>query len=268
MKIKIQIKHWVTGSVLFEYETENNTIAKTVNEAIKQNADLRSADLRSANLSYADLSYADLSSADLRSANLRSADLSSADLSSADLSSADLRSANLRSANLRYADLSYADLRSANLSYADLRSANLSSADLSYADLSYADLRSANLSSADLRSAKEADYAIALTRILPEGSIMGYKRCQDGKIAKLLIPAEAKRSHAFGRKCRAEYAEVLEITKGCRKLKTAVSNHDSNFKYEVGKTVKPTRPFSDNWLEECESGIHFFITKIEAINYV
>jgi len=268
MKIKIQIKHWVTGSVLFEYETENNTIAKTVNEAIKQNADLRSADLRSANLSYADLSYADLSSADLRSANLRSADLRSADLSSADLSYADLRSADLSSANLRYADLSSADLRSADLSYADLRSANLSYADLRSADLSSADLRSANLSSADLRSAKEADYAIALTRILPEGSIMGYKRCQDGKIAKLLIPAEAKRSHAFGRKCRAEYAEVLEITKGCRKLKTAVSNHDSNFKYEVGKTVKPTRPFSDNWLEECESGIHFFITKIEAINYV
>ena len=34
-----------------------------------------------------------------------------------------------------------------------------------------------------------------------------------------------------------------------------------------GATVNPTLPFSDNWQEECESGIHFFITKIEAENY-
>jgi len=127
-KIKLQIKS-IFGKLLFEYECEDNTIEKTVTEAIKN----------SANLSYADLSSADLSSADLRSANLRSADLRSADLSSADLSSADLRSA---------------DLSSANLSSADLRSANLSSADLRYADLRYADLSSANLRSANLSSAE------------------------------------------------------------------------------------------------------------------
>ena len=49
------------------------------------------------------------------------------------------------------------------------------------------------------------------TRILPEGDIIGYKKCRDGVIVKLLIPIKAKRSHAFGRKCRAEYAKVLEI---------------------------------------------------------
>lgn len=120
---------------------------------------------------------------------------------------------------------------------------------------------------ADLRDAKNADYAIATTRILPEGEIIGWKKCRDDKIVKLLIPAEAKRSHAFGRKCRAEYAEILEITKGNRNLKTAVSQHDESFKYKVGKTVKPSLPFSDDWMEECDSGIHFFITKIEAEKY-
>jgi hypothetical protein len=80
---------------------------------------------------------------------------------------------------------------------------------------------------------------------------------------KLLIPADAKRSHAFGRKCRAEFAKVLEISEG----KTAVSVHDAGFTYEVGKTVKPKAKFSDNWQEECESGIHFYITKIEAENH-
>ncbi len=109
MKIKIEIKHYLTGAVLFEFEKENNTQRDTILEAIRQNAnlrsaDLRSADLRSANLRFADLSFADLRSADLRSANLRFADLSFANLSSANLRSANLRSANLRSANLRFAE--------------------------------------------------------------------------------------------------------------------------------------------------------------------
>jgi uncharacterized protein YjbI with pentapeptide repeats len=137
--IEIEIKS-IFGKVLFTYESKNNTLTKTVEEAIKDDADLSSADLRSANLAYADLRSANLAYANLRSANLRSANLAYADL----------RSANLASADLSYADLSSADLRSANLRSANLSSANLSSANLAYADLAYADLRSANLRSADL----------------------------------------------------------------------------------------------------------------------
>ena len=69
--MKIEIKHRVTGSVLFAIETESWKLA--VEAALKQQADLRYANLR-----YANLSSANLSSADLRSANLRSADLRSA----------------------------------------------------------------------------------------------------------------------------------------------------------------------------------------------
>ncbi len=69
--IKIEIKSWMNGSVLFEYESEDNTIAKTVQKAVESSADLRSADLRYADLRYADLRYANLRYANLRSANLR-----------------------------------------------------------------------------------------------------------------------------------------------------------------------------------------------------
>ncbi len=131
--MKFEIKHKLSGKILFSIETE--TMKMAVEAAIKQKA----------NLSYADLSYTNL-----RSANLICADLRYADLRCANLSYADLSSANLRYANLRYADLRYANLRSANLnyadlSYADLRYTNLRSANLNYADLSYADLRCADL---------------------------------------------------------------------------------------------------------------------------
>jgi hypothetical protein len=93
--------------------------------------------------------------------------------------------------------------------------------------------------------------------------LIGYKKCKDGIIVKLRIPADAKRSHAFGRKCRAEFADVLEIFGATE----AFSKEDSSFKYEVGKRVTPTKPFDEDFTQECSTGIHFFITKIEAENY-
>ena len=111
MKIKISITHWITGSVLFEYETENNTIKKTLEEAVSRGANLQGADLQGA----------DLRGADLQGANLREADLQGANLREADLQGADLQGANLRGANLREADLRGANLWVTNLQEADLR---------------------------------------------------------------------------------------------------------------------------------------------------
>ncbi|MDO3431139.1 pentapeptide repeat-containing protein [Rhizobium sp. CBN3] len=230
--------------------------------AIKEKKDLGGADLRGA-----DLRGANLGSANLGSADLRSADLGGADLGSANLGGADLRGADLRGANLGSANLGSADLRSADLGGADLRGANLGSADLRSADLGGADLRGANLGSADLgsadlREAKNAELPIAQTRILPEGSIIGWKKCQNGVIVKLRIPEEAKRSHAFGRKCRAEFADVVEVIGA----EVGVSMHDYSTEYRAGQRVTPDR-FDENWMEECAPGIHFFITRIEAENY-
>ena len=82
-KVKIQIKNRWTGSILFEYEKEDNTIKDTLIEAVKNDADLRGAELRGADLRDADLSYAYLRDADLRGADLSGANLSYADLSGA-----------------------------------------------------------------------------------------------------------------------------------------------------------------------------------------
>ncbi len=103
---------------------------------------------------------------------------------------------------------------------------------------------------------------IAQTRILPAGSLIGWKKCRDDVIVKLRIPEEARRSHAFGRKCRAEFADVLEIIGA----EQAVSSHDGVTVYRAGERVTPDS-FDENWQEECASGIHFFITKEEAENY-
>lgn len=67
-EIKISIKNRWTGSILFEYSSVDNTLAKTVTEALKGGANLYGADLYGANLRGANLRGADLRGADLREA--------------------------------------------------------------------------------------------------------------------------------------------------------------------------------------------------------
>lgn len=56
----------------------------------------------------------------------------------------------------------------------------------------------ADLSGANLRGAKNLNFPIACPE---EGSFIGFKKCQDGKIVKLEIPVDALRCSATGRKC-------------------------------------------------------------------
>ena len=97
MKTKIQIKTTL-GSLLFEFEKEDNSVKDTLIEAVKRGANLGDADLRGANLVGADLGDADLRGANLGDADLRGANLRGANLRGANLRGADLRGANLRGA--------------------------------------------------------------------------------------------------------------------------------------------------------------------------
>ena len=191
-------------------------------------------------------------------------------LSGANLGGANLGGANLGGANLRGADLRGADLGGADLSESNLRGANLCEANLGGANLSGANLGGANLRGANLSDAVGIELALARASHLPsDGPVVGWKKLANGKIAKLQIPAKAKRSHGASRKCRASEAKVLAIfeTYGRTEAKSGVSQHDSRFIYVVGETVKPTEPFNEDRWDECTSGIHFFITRIEAENY-
>ena len=287
-QIKIEIRNRWTGSVVFEYTKEGNTITETVLEAIRcgadlcdanlYGADLRGADLRGANLYGANLRGANLRGADLRGANLRGADLCYANLRGADLRGAYLCDANLCDANLfdaylfdanlRGADLRGANLRGANLRGADLRGANLYGADLRDANLCDANLFDANLYGADLRGTDLRDAKGCYLSCPTEGSFIGWKKAS-GHIVKLRIPEDARRSSATGHKCRCDKAYVMEIQNmdGTKATEDTVrSDHDKNFVYTVGATVE-VPDFDDNRWSECAPGIHFFIDRRAAVEY-
>ena len=208
-----------------------------------------------ADLSGADLEYANLDGADLRDANLSGADLRDANLSGAILWYADLSGANLGGADLSGVDLRDADLRGANLGYADLGGA----------DFSDADLGGANFWSTDLSCVKNIFFPMACPE---KGSFIAFKKA-GCYIIELFIPSNAKRCSATSRKCRCSKAKVISITtpSGDKTNITEVhSNYDPNFIYKLGEYVE-VKNFDDNRWNECSTGIHFFITRQEAVNY-
>nr|DAW56705.1 MAG TPA: pentapeptide repeat protein [Caudoviricetes sp.] len=227
-QIKIEIRNRWTGSVVFEYTKEGNTITETVLDAIRRGADLRGADLRGA----------DLRSAYLRGANLCDADLCDAYLRGANLCDADLRDANLRDA----------DLRGANLCDADLRGANL---------------RGANLCDADLRGAKGC-YLSCPT----EGSFIGWEKASGHIVKlRIPEDARRSSATGHKCRCDKAYVMEIQNMDGTKATEDTVrSDHDKNFVYTVGATVE-VPDFDDNRWSECAPGIHFFIDRRAAVEY-
>ena len=147
---------------------------------------------------------------------------------------------------------------------ADLRWADLRGVGLIEADLRGADLSNANLGWADLRGVK-LYYPIAC----PEsGSFTAWKKAKK-YIIKLEVLEDAKRSSATSRECRCDKAKVVAIEKkdGSESRITEVcSSYDKEFIYRVGEVVSVDN-FDENRWNECAPGIHFFITREEAVRY-
>ena len=157
------------------------------------------------------------------------------------------------------------DLQGAYLQGAYLQGAYLQGADLRGADLQGADLQGADLRGADLRGSLNAVSALARIQFIPEtGSFEAWKKCSGGVIVKLLIPEDAKRSHGSQRKCRASKAVVLEVF-GAEYARSG--GEYGIVEYRKGATVEPLNGWDEDRWNVCSSGIHFFITRLEAEEY-
>ncbi|HET9285734.1 MAG TPA: pentapeptide repeat-containing protein [Candidatus Angelobacter sp.] len=222
-------------------------------------ANLAGAYLAGANLARAYLANANLADVNLAGAYLANANLANANLADVNLARANLANANLANANLADANLADANLANANLADANLARANLARAYLANANLADANLADANLARANLADAKSVKKQPIQTIILPDGDLIGWKKLNNGIIAKLLIPSSAKRVNSTDRKCRAEYVQVLELTANTQ----ACGLYDSKTVYKVGEITRPDS-FNEDWRVKCSHGIHFFITREEA----
>jgi len=117
-----------------------------------------------------------------------------------------------------------------------------------------------------------------------KGAFTAYKQAEtnigDPVFITLSVPADAERVTPgngvdFSWKSRVSKAKVvsmflmdsetLVVTK--KAVSIAYSKHDSNFIYKVGKVVTPKEDFEDTTENDCESGIHVFMHKHNALVY-
>ena len=252
-------------------------------------ADLRETNLRGADCRKCNLTEADLSGAVLEDAMLNYVIASKANLTFVDFHKASLVCARMDDSDLRGASLTKTDASFSNFDSADLRGVSIFESKLDYARFIYANLemstivdcsceyialQGANLSRAAIANCKfvnctcDASTAFFTLQCPEEGAFIAWKRCSDW-IVKLQVTERAKRSSATSRKCRCSEALVLDIQNldgTTSNLKSVCSDYDSSFVYRVGKIVRVDN-FNENRWSECTAGIHFFITREEAVNY-
>jgi hypothetical protein len=211
-----------------------------------------------------DLRGADLSKASFRKKDLRKANFARANFEGANLSYADLSGANLSGANLHRAKIVGANFSGGVLSRCFAAFVNFNKCNLTACDLTQADLTQADMEGAVFGSDWESALAYARLKIIPEGDIIGWKKLRGNYVAKLLIPADARRSNAFGRRCRAEFVKTLAIIDDCgNPISRGISKRDSKFEYRVGEITRAD-DWDEKWTRDCSHGIHFFITYQEA----
>lgn len=114
------------------------------------------------------------------------------------------------------------------------------------------------------------------TFTLPDGTT---RECRFA-LVRLRIPEDAKRSSAYGRKCRCSKAQVLDIwpvwlnedAEAYESYDFLDADHgyswwNRDFEYHKGETVSAP-DFDECWWDECSQGIHFFMLMRDAIEYL
>lgn len=112
---------------------------------------------------------------------------------------------------------------------------------------------------------------VAFNKNVPEGLYVSNEYTP--ALAEIYIPEDAKRSSAFGNKCRCDRCIVKKIsvvTDGklqyIRSASSPLTNDEIAINYVVGEDIFVDNFDNDRW-NECSSGIHFFTKLDDALGY-
>ncbi len=201
-------------------------------------------------------------------------DLTGWNLSNMDFTLSEFRNVILNQADLQNSSIENTLLDGCVLRMVNFRNTNMKTASMRACDMTGCNIEGANLFGAVLEGAK-------LDRIIydektqwfqmhcPEtGPILGYKKCVNDRLVQLLIPADAKRTSATLPSCRCNKAKVLTIKSfdASEEYEEAWSLVDENFVYRKGQWVEVKDFNEDRWMDST-TGIHFWMTREEAIRY-
>lgn len=210
-----------------------------------------------------------LSDLEFRGMNLSGRDLSNIDFRVSLFVDVILDGADLSGSCIDNACLDGCSLREVSFTDADMKGACMRGCDMTGCNICGANLYSAVLENADLTDIISDDQTKWFRMHCPEtGPILGYKKCVNDRLVQLLIPADAKRTSATLPSCRCNKAKVLTIKSfdDTEEFDEAWSLVDENFVYRKGQWVEVKDFNEDRWFDST-TGIHFWLTKADAIAY-
>lgn len=215
--------------------------------------------------------------------DLRRFDFVGRDLRKATFVRTNLRGASFKTCVLNEALFKDSDLTGANLSYAQLVGAtfetvNLNAVDFGYAKLYDTKFYGSNLYYADLYVADilnicyDSSTSFLAMQCPEEGSFVGWKAAVSRDkgmyvILKVLIPEDALRTSGTDRECWASKITVLDIQDiegNSLQENSALNLYDFKYEYRKGETAA-AKYYSGNRWDNSEKGIHFWITREEAL---
>ena len=271
----------VGDSVNFRYTNLYNTVFTDsfINNGIFDNADidrtkLNKTSCQNSSFIHSTIRHACFSEADLIKSTFKDSlcshvDFSYCILDQSDFGYTNIQGSNFFDTNLHLVDFSYSEIESSSFYRALLIGANFKHSRIDY---------TTTFSEASVEEQSD-EYTMAPVSIAcpEEGSFIGFKvglkynnddGFVDNVLIKLEIPADAKRSSCTSKKCRCDKVKVLDIIdiSSNEHLKEAVSLYDRTFKYRTDETIQIS-DFDDNRWHECSYGIHFFLSKDDAIRY-
>jgi len=206
---------------------------------------------------------------------LENMDLSQCNLNNINFTFSNFIGVKLENTNFQNSNLSNVYFSGCSLKGAVLENTNLTATDFRFCDLSKSNIRGANLFGAILQGAlldgiQYNNDTRFFSLYCPEtGALIGYKKCFNYRIVQLLIPKDAKRSSATTNECRCDRAKVLTIKSmdSKKSFYEARSYVDENYIYRAGKIVVVNDFNEDRWAEST-TGIHFYLTREEAMGYL
>lgn len=284
------------------YTTEGNenltygeNLGIAVEKAIKDNVSLKYADLRGGvfeevgfedkNFDYVNFDGTIFHNSEFYCCSFQYSSFRGATIENSNFSYSDFYCSEMNGITINFSDLRNSSFIKACLQGGDFTKTKINSTDFRNSDLTGAWFKTANFNddishgqhktdfniyfeNADLTGVRFKDdfknsYTFKRLMILPEeGSFIGWKKCKNNVIVKLLIPQNSDRINTTKRNCRAAFVEVLDVIGGNK----GISFYDENVIYETGIRIHADE-FDSDWKNEETHGIHFFLTKQEAEIY-
>ena len=227
------------------------------------------------------LNDANLAYCNLLCGSFKCADISGSDFTGALLNGVSFHKAHIADTSFRDANLHGAYFTETKLTNCDLCYSNLAEAQIHYWSIFKCNFIGANLCKCNLKNREEINY-ISLAeyrkgKILTE-NIIGYKKCRSfydifrssNKSSIVMVTLEIPRGAIVfsinGNKCRTNKAKVLDIVDGYGNKISRAKSFIGNLSYYVGDEFN-IYDFNCEYNMECSTGIHFFTSWNEALNY-